>query len=70
MVARRSSVCTGCGDGKPVGRFYVKNRNGTEWFMDLCRDCAGWIEQGKGINLPAGTRYDRFKVVQLPPQPK
>jgi hypothetical protein len=51
-------------------RFYIKNRHGTQWFMDYCEDCAGPLQRGKGVNLPKSTRYQRFRVTHLPPQPK
>lgn len=70
MAQRLSVICDGCGVEGPTERFRIRNRHGTEWFMDYCPDCAWPLERGKGVNLPRSTRYQRFKVTHLPPQPK
>ena len=70
MAPRHSSHCDGCGKKATISRFVIRNRHGTEWYMDYCPACAEPLERGKGINLLKSSTYQRFKVVALPKQSK
>lgn len=70
MPPRHSVYCDVCGEEAEIARLVIRNRHGTEWFMDLCEECREPIERGKGINLLRSSRYQRFQVLEVPRQPR